>query len=184
MASAGSVASSDAAEPPSVAALPSVAASPPATTGAPAAAASPLFSIRTAQQRDLAFLQLLCDEQGLAIIQSVADCRVAVNDEDEPVGFIHIETVDDETVEKNGAYVYPVAVFESWQHYGVASALIEDAYSRVDALKLVACRPSQGFYPKAGFKPVGWELIAQRITRDCELCVAREACQPIPFMLG
>jgi predicted N-acetyltransferase YhbS len=149
---------------------------------------APLFSIRPAEKRDLAYLQMICYESGLAVIEDLTDTSVAVNDRDTPVGFIHIETVaDDANPAANGAYVYPVAVFEAWRHQGVASALIRHAAETMaeatGELKLVACKPSQGFYPKAGFKPVSWNLIAARIARDCDLCVAREACAPIPFAL-
>jgi N-acetylglutamate synthase-like GNAT family acetyltransferase len=48
-------------------------------------------------------------------------------------------------------------------------------------LKLVACKESQGFYPKAGFESVDWDVIAARIAWDCERCAAREACGPLPF---
>jgi GNAT superfamily N-acetyltransferase len=142
----------------------------------------PLFTVRPAEIRDLPYLQLICDESGLAIIGEVTDCIVAANDEDVPVGFIHIETVSDDADQAaNGAYVYPVAVYGSWQRHGVASALIAQAGEDYGTLRLVACKPSQGFYPKAGFEPIGWNLIAARIAHDCELCAAREACAPIPF---
>jgi predicted N-acetyltransferase YhbS len=128
---------------------------------------------------------MICHEGGLARIEDFADTSVAVNDRDIPVGFIHIETVTDDTnPAANGAYVYPVAVFEAWRHQGVATALIEHEAKTAGKLRLVACKPSQGFYPKVGFKPIGWNLIAARIAHDCDLCVAREACKPIPFAHG
>jgi predicted N-acetyltransferase YhbS len=146
---------------------------------------APLFTIRVAEERDLVYLQMICEEGGLAVTETVADSLVAVNDEDVPVGFIHIETVsDDANPAANGAYVYPVAVFEGWQHCGVARALIERVLEAApaDGLRLVACSPSRGFYPKVGFEPVGWERIAARIARDCELCAIRDACTPLPFI--
>jgi N-acetylglutamate synthase-like GNAT family acetyltransferase len=142
-----------------------------------------LFTIRTAEERDLGYLQMICDEGGLATIEDFADISVAVNAEDIPVGFIHIETVtDDENPVANGSYVYPVAVFEAWRHQGIATALIEHAAKTTGELKLVACRASRGFYPKAGFVTVDWNRIAARIARDCDLCAEREECAPVPFM--
>jgi predicted N-acetyltransferase YhbS len=152
-------------------------------SSAPLATPAPLFTVRPAETRDLVYLQMICEEGGLALIESVADSIVAVNDKDVPVGFIHIETVTDDVKPiANGAYVYPVAVFEAWQHNGVASALIDYALQEVEELKLVACKPSQGFYPRAGFEVAGWDLIAARIAYDCDRCVAREGCGPIPFI--
>jgi N-acetylglutamate synthase-like GNAT family acetyltransferase len=145
-----------------------------------------LTGIRPAEKRDLVYLRMICAEGGLALIESFADTSVAVNDEDIPVGFIHIETItDDANPAANGVYVYPVAVFEAWRHRGVARALVEhaarDAAVTSGELKLVACKPSRGFYPKVGFEPVGWDLIAARIAKDCELCADRKACAPVPF---
>ena len=140
------------------------------------------FTIRPAQERDLVYLQMICAEQGLGIIETTDNSTVAVNNEDVVVGFIHIETVDDDAnPQANGAYVYPVAVFQAWQHHGVASALIKYEQQRVGELRLVACTSSQGFYPKVGFEPIGWESIAARIAQDCELCSQRDTCHPTPF---
>ncbi|MCL1847468.1 MAG: GNAT family N-acetyltransferase [Coriobacteriia bacterium] len=145
---------------------------------------SDLFTIRPAQERDLIYLQIICEEGGLGIIETTEHCSVAVNSEDVPVGFIHIETVDDESPATNAAYVYPVAVFASWQHQGVARALIEHELLRVGELRLVACTSSQGFYPKVGFEQVAWENIAISIASDCDYCPNRGTCDPVPFAIS
>ena len=129
-------------------------------------------------------MQMICEEQGLGIIETADSSTVAVNEEDLPIGFIHIETVDDENSTANGAYVYPVAVFGSWQCQGVATALIRHELKKAGELKLVACKPSQGFYPRIGFEIVAWERIAQRIARDCERCAIRDECNPVPFQIS
>jgi GNAT superfamily N-acetyltransferase len=141
------------------------------------------FTLRAAEERDLPFLQAICEESGLGCIEDVADCTVAVSADDEPVGFIHIEHVADaKKPAGDGAWVYPVAVFEAWQHRGVATALIEHELVRAGELRLVACRPSRGFYPKAGFRPLAWSRVATRISDDCKRCVARKACDPVPYV--
>ena len=144
---------------------------------------SELFTIRPAQDRDLIYLQMICEDGDLGIIDTIEHCTVAVNAEDVPVGFIHIETVDDDNPGANAAYVYPVAVFASWQHHGVARALIEHELQRVGELRLVACSSSQGFYPKVGFERVAWECIAERIASDCDHCDKRANCEPVPFAI-
>ena len=143
-----------------------------------------LFTIRPAKGRDLFYMQKICEEQGLGVIETVESSSVAVNHEDLPVGFIHIEIVDDEDVDTNAAYVYPVAVFGSWQHHGVARALIKNELEKVGELRLVACNSSQGFYPKVGFEPIAWERIATRIARDCDNCSVQDECDPIPFCVS
>jgi GNAT superfamily N-acetyltransferase len=142
-----------------------------------------LFQIRTAEPRDLCFLQMICEESGLGMFEDVADCTVAVNADDEPIGFIHIEhIVDTEKPAGDGAWVYPVAVLESWQHQGVATALIEHEFKAHAELRLVACRPSRGFYPKVGFRPLAWSRVATLIGNDCKRCAARKACDPQPYV--
>jgi N-acetylglutamate synthase-like GNAT family acetyltransferase len=72
-------------------------------------------------------------------------------------------------------------VYEAWQRNGVARALTQHALEATGELRLVACKPSRGFYPRAGFEVVDWDLIAARIAYDCDRCVARQACNPVPF---
>jgi GNAT superfamily N-acetyltransferase len=145
---------------------------------------SPLFTIRAAEKRDLVYIQMICEEGGLVLIESIAELTVAVNEEDLPVGFIHIErVVDDANPAANGAYVYPIAVFEAWQRQGVATALIRHAAQVAGDLRLVACAPARDFYPRVGFEPLDWEHVAARIARDCELCSLRAPCAPTPFIL-
>jgi GNAT superfamily N-acetyltransferase len=129
-------------------------------------------------------LQVICEEGGLARIEDCADCTVAVNKNNEPIGFIHIEYVKEvEKPEGNGAWVYPVAVCASWQHHGVATALIEHALLCEQELRLVACRSSRGFYPKVGFRPLAWSRVATRIAADCKRCPDRKTCDPQPYVL-
>ena len=142
-----------------------------------------LFTIRPAEIKDLAYLQIICEEQGLGKVESIDFTTVAVNEEDLPIGFIHIERINDEDPKANGAYVYPVAVLGSWQHHGVATALIRHELEKAGELKLVACSSSQGFYPRLGFEIVDWTHIAKRIAHDCDSCAAHEECDPIPFWI-
>jgi predicted N-acetyltransferase YhbS len=108
---------------------------------------------------------------------------VAVNSDDVAVGLIRVlEVTDKENSDGSGAYVYPVVVYRTWRRYGVATALINAALKQFGELKLVACNPSQGFYPKAGFEPLEWNRIAAQIARDCELCPDCATCEPKPFI--
>jgi GNAT superfamily N-acetyltransferase len=106
---------------------------------------------------------------------------VAVNYAGETVGFIRVLEVH-EGGPGDGAYVYPVIVFKSWQGHGVGRALIEYELARHGALKLVACRASRGFYPRAGFVPLDWGEVASVIAHDCELCPLLPTCDPLPFV--
>jgi GNAT superfamily N-acetyltransferase len=84
----------------------------------------------------------------------------------------------------NGHYVYPVIVFANWRKLGVASALVRYELKRHGQLKLVACRPSRGFYERSGFAHETWENIAYQIARDCEQCPNLKSCDPQPFVIS
>ncbi|MDR2672158.1 MAG: GNAT family N-acetyltransferase [Coriobacteriales bacterium] len=144
-----------------------------------------LFTIRSAHKRDLPWLHLLFEQDGMPHPpeSDLLNGRVAVNDVDEPVGFIRVLELGDETnPQASGAYVYPVIVFEQWRKHGVGKALIKQALLDFGELRLVACRDSRGFYPRCGFVPLEWEKIAGPIARDCELCPDLATCDPQPFV--
>jgi predicted N-acetyltransferase YhbS len=146
---------------------------------------SALFTIRPAAERDLPLLTSLFAEDGMALPQrsELLSGTVAVNNDDEAVGFIRVLPIQDaDNPAANGNYVYPVIVFVSWRKHGVATALIEYELARYHELKLVACRSSQGFYPRIGFEPLAWSEVANRIAHDCELCPDLPTCHPQPFV--
>lgn len=143
-------------------------------------------NIRPAGEHDLSCLHGLFAEDGMTLPEreELLEGFVATNDADEPVGFIRILQVEDpQNSQGNGHYVYPIIVFKSWQGYGVGSALIQFAHQRFGALKLVACKASREFYPTCSFEPVGWQEIAPRIAKDCDLCPDLVDCSPQPFIL-
>ncbi|MDR3052718.1 MAG: GNAT family N-acetyltransferase [Coriobacteriales bacterium] len=143
---------------------------------------SSLFTLRPAQQRDSKYLQAICAQTDLGSPPDFANTTVAVNAENIPVGFIRIACIDDETTAANGAYIYPVAVFENWQRHGVGQALVAHELAQRGALKLVACKPSRGFYKKGGFAPLAWSAVARQIAHDCEICPKAADCHPQPYI--
>lgn len=109
---------------------------------------------------------------------------VAVNEEDEVVGFIRVlKVVDTKKPEGNGSYVYPIIVYKSWQGYGVGRKLIAYAHQRFGELRLVACKASREFYPKCGFEPLDWDEVAPQIANDCTQCGDLLSCNPQAFVL-
>ena len=148
----------------------------------PEAQTDRLFEIRPARCDDLPYIKMMCDQAQMPMPEEYLAASVAVNDEDQPVGFIRIlDITDDSNPNGLGAYIYPVVVFENWRHHGVAKALVDYELERFGSLKLVACRPSRGFYQRSGFEPEGWENIAALIAHDCDLCPDCETCDPQPF---
>ncbi len=142
-----------------------------------------LFSIRPARGSDLPIIQLMCKQAQMPFSEDFQVGTVAVNNEDQVVGFIRIlEVTQDSNPQGLGAYVYPVVVFENWRHHGVARALVDYELQRYMTLKLVACSPSRGFYQRSGFETEAWGNIAAVIARDCELCTDRSSCEPQPFI--
>ena len=148
----------------------------------------PLFSIRSAAVHDEPYLTALFQSEGMPVLQPAQFLTgtVAVNSDDEPVGFIRIFTVNEGAncadCAGDGNYVYPVIVFKSWRQLGVASALVNHELRRRGKLKLVACRPSRGFYLRTGFLPEEWHSIANVIASDCEKCPDRASCEPQPYV--
>ncbi len=137
------------------------------------------YKIRPAKENDLTYINMICDEHGLGYIENIKKISVAVNEDDVPLGFIQIEQVDGD----EGAYVYPVAVWATWQFQGVGSALVKYAEQQHGTLKLVACTESQDFYPRLGFEEISMEEIAATIAHDCQVCARKTTCTPKAFIL-
>lgn len=145
-----------------------------------------LFTTRKVWTSDIPYLKMLFAEDGMPLPPKKDLMRgiVAVNSKDEPVGFIRIlQAKDEKDSFKNGNYVYPVIVFKNWQGHGVGRTLIETAYEKYGTLKLVACKASQKFYPKCGFKTLEWGEVAHIIENDCKECPDLATCNPQPYIL-
>lgn len=139
-----------------------------------------LFSLRDAQPSDMEHLDYFASLEGMDALPGCERIRVAVNEQDEAVGFCRLDA------DENGvAYVNPIVVFDTWRGYGVGRALIEDAWSREGELRLVARGQSVGFYEKLGFKPLSWdEVDLKAASEDCDNCPVREECGPLPMRLA
>lgn len=140
---------------------------------------SSLFSIRDAEARDLGLINAYAAAEGMDVMPGTKRMRVAVNEEDEAVGFCRLQ--DDKT---GIAYVNPIVVYEPWRGYGVGRALIEDAMGLAGELRLIARGNSQGFYECLGFVPMNWdEVDLEAASEDCDNCPRRTTCGPQPMKL-
>lgn len=136
------------------------------------------FSLRPACDDDRPYLDAFCLSEGMATLDALDDVTVAVDVDDDPVGFIQILIGD------NGvAHVYPVVVNPLWRGSGVGSALMDDALSRHGELRLVSRGSSVGFYEHLGFEECDWSLIDDECTEGCADCADKEACAPRPMRL-
>jgi GNAT superfamily N-acetyltransferase len=142
-----------------------------------------LFTIRAATACDLVYLMMICEDVGMPGFDDYKNNLVAVDKEDIPVGFIRILKVcDNDPPTGNGSFIYPVAVFRQWQGFGVGRALVDRALVLFGPLKLVACSTSQGFYERERFVKADWDVIAQVIAHDCDLCPQKDvSCTPQPY---
>ena len=100
---------------------------------------------------------------------------MAVNEDDEVVGFVRIALADDGT-----AFVNPVITHETWRGFGVGRALMEEALERHGELRLVSRGGSLPFYEALGYERIGWDLIEMSLVDDCDHCEMREECGPVP----
>ena len=127
----------------------------------------------------MALVDAYAAESGMDRIPGPERVRVAVNADDEVVGFCRLQ--DD----VNGiAYVNPIVTYSAWRGYGVGRALIEDARALAGELRLIARGTSEGFYRKLGFVDMSWEDVdLEAAEEDCDNCPYRAACSPVPMRL-
>ena len=139
-----------------------------------------LFTIRDARVLDMPLIDSYAGAEGMDRIPGPRGVRVAVNENDEVVGFCRLQE------DANGiAYVNPIVTYALWRGYGVGRALIEDAHERAGELRLISRGTSEGFYRKLGFEEMPWENVdLQAASEDCDHCPYRAACGPVPMRLA
>ena len=132
-------------------------------------------TLRPAREEDMPQLHAYCYMEGMDNIPGTEGVTVAVNDADEPVGFIRIAF-------GNGiAHVNPVVVYKAWRGFGVGRQLVEHALAQHGELRLVSRGSSMAFYRAMGFYDIPWEDIAPGVTDDCSGCELRPECGPQPM---
>lgn len=137
---------------------------------------SSLFTIRAATEADRDAIELMLGIEGMDIFSSMDGVSVAVNESDEPVGFIRVVIGQNQK-----AYVNPVVVYPTWRGHGVGRALTDHAQDAHGELRLVSRGASKPFYDSMGFKCCGWDLIEPGVSEDCDGCGWREECGPQPM---
>lgn len=139
-----------------------------------------LFTIRDARESDMALIDAYASAEGMDKIPGPERVRVAVNDDDEVVGFCRLQ--DDAT---GIAYVNPIVTYSAWRGYGVGRELIADARSIAGELRLISRGTSEGFYRKLGFVEMGWdEVDLEAASEECDTCPYRAECGPVPMKLA
>lgn len=139
--------------------------------------ADELFTIRDARADDKSVLDAYANAEGMDAIPDIEGVRVAVNGDDEVVGFIRI-ALDEED---GTAFVNPVITHETWRGYGVGRALMDEALARHGELRLVSRGGSLAFYEALGYERIGWDLIKMALVDDCDHCELRDECGPVPM---
>lgn len=135
-----------------------------------------LFTMREARVNDMALINAYAYREGMDTIPSIEGVTVAVNDDDEPVGFIRIKHGEDGV-----AHINPVVVYRPWRGYGVGRALVEAALAREGELRLVSRGSSYAFYCALGFEDASWDDIDPQIASECDGCELIEECRPTPM---
>lgn len=132
-----------------------------------------LITLRPALTDDLEVICSFAYNEGMDDITEPDNVYVAVNQDDEIVGFIRL-AFDDERV----CHVNPIVVYPTWRGYGVGRALTEFALERYGELRLVSRGGSRAFYEALGFEPIDISLIYPSIAAECDECPLYEECQP------
>lgn len=139
------------------------------------ASEQPLFTLRPATTKDLPAIDVVADPEGMGPMPSADHITVAVNADDEVVGFLRLQEAD------GLWHVNPVAVYPTWRRFGVGQALMEDALAKTGELGLVARGPSVPFYEALGYDKVAWGQVGAAVAAECDGCPVREQCHPQPM---
>lgn len=135
-----------------------------------------LITVRPAQTDDLDVICFYANSEGMDDIPEPDDVYVALNQDDEIVGFIRL-VFDDEGV----CHVNPIVVYPSWRGFGVGRYLTEFALERYGELRLVSRGGSRAFYEALGFEPIDISLIYKDVAAECDECPLYEECKPCPM---
>ena len=135
-----------------------------------------LFTLRSARQDDAGTINAYASWEGMDNMPSMEDITVAQSAAGDVVGFLRVA---------RGAtgvmHVNPVVTVSTWRGYGVGRALMDDALQRFGELRLVARGESVGFYEALGYARITWDDVDKAVVDDCDHCVMRAECGPVPM---
>jgi predicted GNAT family N-acyltransferase len=137
-----------------------------------------VFSIRDAQETDKELIDYYAALEGMDVIPDIDNIRVAVNQDDVCVGFIRLNYNS-----QGVAHINPVVVYGPWRRYGVGRALVKEAINREGEIRLVSRGGSYKFYKALGFKDCSWSEIEPGVSEECDGCLLRPECKPVPMKI-
>lgn len=140
------------------------------------AMADELFTLREARDDDMGLINMYAYREGMPDIPGTEGVTVAVNADDQVIGFIRIKVGNTNNI----AHINPVVVYAPWRRYGVGRALVEAALEREGELRLVSRGGSLAFYQALGFAEVPWGDIDPDIASECNGCELIDECKPTP----
>lgn len=135
-----------------------------------------LFTLRDAREDDMPTLNAYAYAEGMDALPACENIRVAVNEDDEVVGFLRV-AFDAAGI----AHVNPVVTHETWRGFGVGRALMDEALARFGELRFVSRGTSLAFYQALGYESLPWEAIKPEIAAECDECEMRDECGPVPM---
>lgn len=122
------------------------------------------------------FINAFNHAEGMDALDGTEGVTVAVDADDDAVGFIRIAVGP-----SGNAFVNPVVTNPYWRGLGVGRALMERALAQHGALRLVARGSSVGFYEALGYEACPWDEIDEGVSEDCAGCAWRDECGPVPM---
>jgi len=138
----------------------------------------PIITIRSARESDMPLIDSYAAQEGMDAIPFSDTVFVALNADEELVGFIRLLKGN------NGIYhVNPVVVYPTWRRYGVGRMLMDYALDLAGELRFVARGTSVAFYERLGAMPIGWEMVDMAVTENCDGCLMFDECGPVPFRM-
>lgn len=135
-----------------------------------------LFTLRLAQDADITAINFFNELEGMDAVPSVQGITVAVNGEDQIVGYIRVVIG-----ESGNAFINPIVVYKTWRKHGVGKALMDLALSEYGAIRLVSRGTAVPFYKALGYQECDWTEIDEGVSEDCANCSWRKECNPKPM---
>jgi predicted N-acetyltransferase YhbS len=133
-------------------------------------------TLRALKSEDVDRVLSLGEEAQMGILKNLDAVTVAVNEQDEVLGFLRITSID------GICYVNPVVVAPQWQGRGIGRNLMLNALEKYDELRFVSRSSCIDFYVKLHCETIPWDMISPQIAQDCEDCELMCSPQPMRFL--
>ena len=134
--------------------------------------------IRAANENDITAINVLNESEGLDFVASIENTWVAVDVNDNLLGFIRM------IMGNNGVmHINPVSTSKDYRGLGIGRMLVEDVVERFGEVRLIARGDTKGFYRALGAREINWTEVDPLAGHNCEGCAIVSSCAPMPMAI-